>query len=119
MNISQRELSSSVDSFHGLLKNFVRAGKCLQTPLQEPKIEIESTNSKDSLFAHYCNVVLEHSIRPIFYRSDSETAVVATFQSKSLNYTAINLFLQKLSTPTIAKFTTSTRTDITLQTNLK
>ena len=38
---------------------------------------------------------------------------------KSLNYTAINLFLQKFSTLTIAKFTISARTDITFQTNVK
>ena len=41
------------------------------------------------------------------------------FPSKSLNYTAITLFLQKLSTSSIAKVTISTRTDITLQTSVK
>ena len=44
---------------------------------------------------------------------------LASFPSKSLNYTAINLFKQKLSTLTIVKFTNSTRTDITLQTSVK
>ena len=53
------------------------------------------------------------------YRSDLETTNLAYFPSKSLNYTAINLFLQKLSTVTIAKFTISARTDITLQTSVK
>ena len=41
------------------------------------------------------------------------------FPSKILNYTAINSFLHKLSTLTIARFTISTRTDITLQTSVK
>ena len=54
------------------------------------------------------------------YHSDSETTILAYFPSKSLNYTAINLFLQKLSTLTIVKFTISTRTEmITLQTSVK
>ena len=41
------------------------------------------------------------------------------FPSKSLNYRAINLFLQKLSTLTTVKLTISTGTDITLQTSVK
>ena len=53
------------------------------------------------------------------YGTDLETTILAYFPSKSLNYTAINLFLQKLSTLTIAKFTISTRTDNTLQTSVK
>ena len=48
-----------------------------------------------------------------------ETTMLAYFPSKSLNYTAINLFLQKLSTLTIVRFTISTRTDITLKTSVK
>ena len=39
--------------------------------------------------------------------------------SKSLNYMGINLLPQKFSTLTMAKFTVSTKTDITLQTNVK
>ena len=45
--------------------------------------------------------------------------ILAYFLSKRLNYTAINLFLQNVSTVTIAKFTMSTITDITLQTSVK
>ena len=54
-----------------------------------------------------------------FYRSDLGTTVPMYFPSKSLIYTAINLFLQNLSTLVIAKFTISTRPDITLQTSAK
>ena len=53
------------------------------------------------------------------YHSDLEATILAYFPSKSLNYTAINLFLQKLSTLTIGKVTISTITDITLQTSVK
>ena len=53
------------------------------------------------------------------HRSDLETTTVGYFPSKSLNYTAMNLFLQKFSTLTIAKFTISTKTDIRLQTSVK
>ena len=41
------------------------------------------------------------------------------FHEKRLNYTAINLCLQKLSAITIAKFTISTRTHFTLLTSVK
>ena len=53
------------------------------------------------------------------YRSILETTILACFSSKSLNYPAISLFSQKLSTSTNAKFTISTRIDITLQTSVK
>ena len=48
-----------------------------------------------------------------------ETTILVYFPSKSLNYTAINLFLRKLSTLTIAKITISTRTNITVETSVK
>ena len=53
------------------------------------------------------------------YLINLETTILAYSLSKSLNYTAIKVFLQKLSTLTIAKHTISTRTDITLQTSIK
>ena len=53
------------------------------------------------------------------YRSVLQTTIFVFFPSKSLNYTAINLFLQELSTLTIVEFTISTRTVITLQTSVK
>ena len=53
------------------------------------------------------------------YRAHLETTILAPFPSKSLNYRAINWSLQKLSTLTIAKFTTSTRTDVAFRTSVK
>ena len=57
--------------------------------------------------------------RNIFvYRSDLETTILASFPPKSLNYRVISSYLQ-MSTLTIAIVTTSTRTVVTLQTNVK
>ena len=53
------------------------------------------------------------------FRSIFETTILASFPPNSLNYTAINLFLQKFSTLTIAKFATSTRTDVRWQASEK
>ena len=98
-NISKREFSSVVDSLSDFLKTFDKASKCfsLLTTITIP---------------------LNIHIDKLVYRSDVETTTFASFPSECLNYTAINFFLQKVSTLTITKFATSTITDITLQTNV-
>ena len=53
------------------------------------------------------------------YRSDLERTLLADFPSKSLNYTPLNLFLQKLSTLAIEKITISAITDITMEASVK
>ena len=60
MNISKRELTSLVDRLRGILKTFDHASKCIQTPLSKPQVEIGSTKSKDNLFTHYYNDIIEH-----------------------------------------------------------
>ena len=63
--------------------------------------------------------IIEHpnrQIRLCFRFGNNNSSI---FSLKSLNYTAIILFLQKLSTLTFVKFTISTRTDVTLQTSVK
>ena len=119
MNIAKRELTSLVDSLGYFLKTFDHASKCIQIPLPKPKVEIGSTKSKDNLFAHYYNISIEHPKRPFrsLFRFGNKNFCV--FSIKKLNYTAIDLFLQNSLTLTIAKFTISTRTDITLQTSVK
>ena len=116
--IPERELTSLIDSLRDFLKTFDHACKCIQIPLPNLKVEIGSTQSEDNPFAHYYNDIIEHPNRPIrlSFRFGDNSCV---FSIQSLNYTAINLFLQKLSTLTIAKVTISTRNDITLQTNVK
>ena len=118
VNVSERELISLVDSSRDFLRSFDQLSKCIQVPLPKPKVEMGSTKSEDNLFAHHYNNTIEHPIRQIrlSFRFGNNNSRV--FSSKMLNCTAINLFLQKLSTLTIAKFTISTRTDITLQTSV-
>ena len=64
-------------------------------------------------------ISLNIQIDKLVYHSHLETTIPAYFPLKSLNYTATILFLQKLSTLTVVKFTISTRTVITLQTGVK
>ena len=64
-------------------------------------------------------IALNVPIDKFVYHSDLETTILVYFPSKRLNYTAINLFLQKLSPLTFVKFTIFTRTDITLQASEK
>ena len=63
VNISKRELTCLVDSLRDFLENFDQASKCIEIPLPKPKVEIGSTKSKDNLFAHYCNDIIEHPNR--------------------------------------------------------
>ena len=118
-NISKRELTCLVDNLRHFLKFFDQASKCIQNPLPKHKVEIGSTKSKDSLFVQHYNDIIEHPNRQFRLSFRFGNNILAYFPSKSLNCTAINLFLQKLSTLTIVQFTISTRTDITLQTSVK
>ena len=88
-------------------------------PLPKPKVEMGSTKSKNNFLLITITITLNIEIDKFVYLSDLETTILAYISSKSLCYTAINLFLQKLSTLTIVKFTVSTRTEITLQTSVK
>ena len=62
---SKRELTRLVDNLRDFLKTFDQASKCIQIPLPKPKVVIESTKSKDNLFAHYYNDIIEHPNRQI------------------------------------------------------
>ena len=64
-------------------------------------------------------ISLNIQIDKFVHRSDLQTTLLAYYPSKSLNSTAIDLYLQKLSTLTIVKFTISTRTDKRLPTSVK
>ena len=65
VNISKRELTCVVDNLRDFLKTFDKASKCIQIPLPKLKVEIGSTKSKENLFAHYYNDIIEHSNRQI------------------------------------------------------
>ena len=65
VNISKRESSCLVNNLGDFLKTFDQASKCIQIPLPEPKVDIGSTKSKDNLFDHYYNDIIEHFSRQI------------------------------------------------------
>ena len=65
VNISKRELTYLVDSLRDFLETFDQASNCIQIPRPKPKIEIGSTKSKDNLFAHHYNDIIEHPNRQI------------------------------------------------------
>ena len=119
VNISKKELTCLVDNLRDFLKFFDQASKSIQILLPKPKVEIESTKSKDNLFAHYYNDIIKHPNRQIRLSFRFGNNISCVFSLKILNYTAINFFLQNLSTSTIVRFIISTRTHITLQTSVK
>ena len=119
VSISKKEIESLLDSLGEFLKAFDQANKVSQIPLPKPKFEIGFTKAKEELFTQCYKDIVEHLNRQIRLSFRFEKKQLVSFPSKSLNYTVINLFLQKLSTLTIVKFPISTRTDITLQTSVK
>ena len=88
-------------------------------PYRSPKLSLVLQSQKTISLLITITISLNTHIDKFVYRSDLETKILALFPSKSLNYTAINFFLQKMSTLTIAKFTIFTRTNITLQAGVK
>ena len=119
VNISKRELTCLVDNLRDFLKTFDQATKCIQIPLPKPKVEIGSTKSKDNLFAHHYNDIIENPIDKFVYHFDLETTILVYAPSKSLNYTAINLLLTEIVNFNHREVHHFTRTDITLQTSVK
>ena len=116
--ISKIKPSSLSDTLRDLLESIDKASMCLQIPLTKFKIEIESTKSKNNFFITL-TISLNIQRNKFVHRSSFETIFLASFLSETFNYTSINIFQQKLSTLTIGKFTFSTRTNITSQTNVK
>ena len=82
-------------------------------------MRLDLQSQRTITFFNTITISLNMQLDKFDYRSDLETTILAFFLSKSLNYTAINLFLQRMSTLTIENFNIFTRTDITLQTRLK
>ena len=119
VNVAKTELSSLVDILHDFLKFFDKGSKCLQIPLPKHKIEMNLQSRKTTSLLITMKISSNIQIDLFVYRSDLETTILASSPSKSLNYTVIILNLQKLSTLTIANFSTSTKTDIMLQTSVK
>ena len=111
VNISKRKLTYFVKSLRDLLKTFDHVSKCIQIPLQKPKKRLDLQSQKTISLFFTITISLNIQLDKFSYRSALETTTLAYFPSKTLNYTAINLLLHKLSTSTIEKFTISTRTN--------
>ena len=65
VNISKRKFTCLIDNLRDFLKTFDQASKCIQIPVPKPKVEIGPTKSKDNLFAHHYNDIIEHLNRQI------------------------------------------------------
>ena len=87
VNISERKLISLVDSLCDFLINFNHANKCIQIPLPKPKSEIRSTKSKDILFLHYYNDIIEHSARQVcsWFRFENNNSCVFSIEKFGLH----------------------------------
>ena len=88
-------------------------------PYRSPKLRLDVQSQKTIHLLSTVTISLNTQIDKFVYHSDLETTILAYFPSKRLNYTAINLIIQKLPTLTIVKFTISIRADIPLQTSVK
>ena len=65
VNISKKELTCFVDNLRVFLETFDQGNRCIQIRLPKPKVKIGSTKSKDNLFAHYSDDIIEHPNRQI------------------------------------------------------
>ena len=63
VKISKRELTCLVDNLRLFLKTFDQTSRRIKFPPTKPKVEIGSTKSKDKLFAHYYNDIIERPKR--------------------------------------------------------
>ena len=86
---------------------------------RNPKLKLELQSQKTIYLLITMEISLNIQTYKFVYRFTLETTILASFPSKSLSRTVISSHSQKLSTLNIAKFTTSTKTDITLQTSVK
>ena len=100
-------------------KLLIKLASVYRFPYRSPKLRLDLQSQKTISSLITITISLNTQMDKFVYRFDLETTILAYFPSKSLNYKAINLSLQKLSTLTIAKFTISTRTYFTLQTSVK
>ena len=119
VNISKRELTCLVDNLRDFLKILTKLASTYRFPYRSPELRMDLQSQKTISLLITITTSLNIQIDKFVYHSNLEATILAYFPSKVLNNTAINLFLQKLSTLTIVKFTISTRTDITLQTSVK
>ena len=87
LNVFKRELIGLVDNLRVFLKSFEHTSKCIHVPLPKPKVEIGSTKSKDSLFAHYYNDIIEHPNRQVrlSFRFGNNNSCVISLKKSELH----------------------------------
>ena len=119
MRIFKRELTSLVDSLCDFSKLLITLASVYRFPYRSSKLRLDLQRQRTISLLITITIPSSIQIDKFVCRSSLETTNFANFPSKRLNYTAIILFLEKLSNLTIATFTISTGTDITLQTSVK
>ena len=119
VSLSKKGNDFLLDSLGEFLNAFDQANKVSQIPLPKPKFELGFTKAKDELFSHCYKDIVKHLNRQIrlSFWFEKRTRLVS-FPSKSFNNTAINSFIQKLSTSVTAKSNISTRIDFLLLTSV-
>ena len=111
LNISRRELGC----FSELL---VKRASVYIFHYRTPKLRSDLQSRRTISLLITIKISLNFQINKFVNRSILEATTLAPFPSKILSYSVMNLYLQNLSTLTIAKSTISAKTDITLQTIL-
>ena len=90
---------------------FLKRANACRFHYRNTKLKLDLRNQKTISLLITVDVSLNNQGHKFVDRSDLETTIFESYPTKSFNYTAIILFLHKLST--------SKRTDITLQTSVK
>ena len=88
-------------------KLLIKLANAYRFPYRSPRLRLDLQSRKTISLLITITISLNIQIDKFVYHSNLETTILAYFPSKILNYTAMNLFLQKLSTLTIVKFTIS------------
>ena len=96
VSISKRELTCLVDNLRDFLKFLIKLASAYRFPYRTPKLRLDLQNQKTISLLITITISLNIQIDKFVYHSDLETTILVYFPSKKLNYTAINLFLQKL-----------------------
>ena len=119
MNISKRKLCSlaTVCAIFSIFS--IKWASAYKFHYRKTKLKLDLQSQKTTSLLITIKVSMNIQIEIFVCRSDFSTTTLALFPSKGLNYTAMNLYLQKLSTLIIAIFTTSTLTNIKLRTSEK
>ena len=75
-----------VNSLRNFPKTFDKSSKGIQIPLPKPKNELDTAESKDSLFAYYCKDIIEHTKRQFFlwFRFENNNSFVFSIKKFEL-----------------------------------